>query len=162
MRGLGKTFLFFIALFYISGCSQVSSEKSEKSPELKPLQKAPVYEHSRDFTKMHERLVDEALDAYNAENSKDFYKNFSAERLGLTDEVFKAIWINDYKARFGNLLSKKLLPDKCDLNAVSPLLVYRGKFEKNPDVIVKVTFIKDKDSNLYKLFYIRFDADLGW
>ncbi|MBL7157013.1 MAG: hypothetical protein ISS92_02495 [Candidatus Omnitrophica bacterium] len=150
MKRLSKALLFFVALFVISGCSQVSSQ--EVSGEDQP----------QDFITEYKGLVDEALDAYNSGNSKDFYKNFSGQRLGLTDEVFRAIWIDGYKAQFGNLLSKELLPDKCDLNTICPLLTYRGKFDKNPDVIIKVTFVKDEGASSYKLFYIRFDADLEW
>jgi len=125
-------------------------------------QDKPAVEKTQSFIEQYGPVVDEALNAYNNEDCKNFYKNFSKQRQGLTEEVFKAIWIDMYKRDFGNLISKKLIPEKCDLNTVCPLLVYRGKFEKNPDVIIKATFTKDDDSPDYKLFYIRFDADLGW
>jgi len=150
MKRLSKAILFFAALFFISGCSQVSSQEASGGDTL------------QDFIGENEGLIDEALDAYNSENSKDFYKNFSGQRFGLTDEVFRAIWIDGYKAQFGNLLSKKLLPDKCDLDTLYPLLAYKGKFDKNPDVTIKATFAKDEGSSSYKLFYIRLDADIEW
>lgn len=102
------------------------------------------------------RMVDGALAAYNSGDSKNFYRDFSKERLGRDSRSFKAIWVEGYGGEFGRFLTKELDEKFCDFNPVYPMLVYRAKFEKNGYVTIKAIFVKE--GGAYRIFYLRFDS----
>jgi hypothetical protein len=108
------------------------------------------------FLSRCEPLVTAALDAYNRENYKDFYRDFVSERLERSEKAFREIWVAGYKAQFGDIVSKELLRDKCNFNPTYPMLVYMGQFSRHPDVTIKAIFSKEGAS--YRIFYLRFDV----
>ena len=123
---------------------------------MAPAEETFTKDEIKVFLARHTPMVDSALDAYNKGNFKAFYRDFSSERLERTEEIFKKIWMGDYKGQYGNLISKELLEGRCKFNAAYPLLKYKAKFAKHDDVTIKVIF--SKENGEYKIFYIRFDV----
>ena len=110
------------------------------------------------FLRDHEPLINETLDSYNREDHNEFHKYFSQSRFGTTEKAFKTIWIDGYKDTFGSFVSKSLIHEKCSFNKVFPLLVYKGVFEKHDNVTIKISFIREDETEGYKIFYLRFDV----
>ena len=111
-----------------------------------------------EFRKEYELLLDEMLDAYNKEDYKSFIKNFSEEgRRARTERAFRFIWVDEYKAEYGDYISKEFLLKKANPSKVYPLLTYKGKFAKNDEVAIRCVYAKDPKSGKYQIFYLRYD-----
>jgi len=133
----------------------VPAEKKENpSPDDKIEISSPIKDPGK-FVEDHESVVNKALSAYNGEDLEKFYENFVKTRTAFKKRMFESMWIGGYKNEFGNFVSKKLVLDKCDFNALYPLLVYKSVFEKDKNVEIKAVFAEEKGA--YKLFYLRFD-----
>jgi hypothetical protein len=89
-----------------------------------------------------EGSIDRALAAYNKQDARAFYAEWtSAFRLDkLTDYYADAL--KDY----GTYVSRKMIKDDSFVEGEAPLFVYEAKFSKAPRVKVSVHFTKDGEA----------------
>ncbi len=153
MSGYNKLFmlkliLVFLFIFFASQANPQGLFKKEASQQQ-------TFDQSW-FFKEYEPWIDELLTAYNRQNYKVFFKNFStAVSNTATKHAFRAIYVETYKKNYGKFLAKELIPEKCSFNENFPLLIYRGIFRKDWDVKIGVNFIKEGKS--YKILLVSFD-----
>ena len=123
-----------------------------------PQDKEAAFSESewQEFKIFHQPMVEDALEAYNAENAKEFSKNFITSRQEKTERAFKFLWVDDYKKEYGNFISKEFFPEKSNSIKMYPLLTYKAKFENNSEVGIRCVFAKDEDGK-YRIFYLRMD-----
>jgi hypothetical protein len=110
----------------------------------------------QEFIAIHQPIVENVLEAYNAENAEAFAKSFIISRQERTERSFKFLWVEDYREEYGDFISKEFFSEKSNPNKIYPLLTYKAKFEKNDEVGVRCVFAKDEDGK-YRIFYLRMD-----
>lgn len=97
-------------------------------------------------------MVDSLLAAYNAEDSKAFYTDYSSTMAALTTpEIFKMMIVDVQKKTFGNYVSRSILEAETVVTAEVPnaLLVYTAKFEKNENAKLLINLVKE--NNVWKI-----------
>lgn len=101
-------------------------------------------------------IATKALDAYNHQDYLAFFKYYSDSLKQLkTKKYFDNLFMEIYKNRFGDILSKKLIEEKCNLDSNYPSLVYEAVCTKYNNVLITVNFQKDPGS--YRIMRIAFD-----
>jgi hypothetical protein len=86
-----------------------------------------------------EASIDRALTAYNRQDAKAFYVEWtSAFRLDRFTDYYL-----DAREKVGNYVSRKIGKDDSVLEGEAPLLAYEAKFSKAPRVRLVVHFTKD-------------------
>lgn len=93
-------------------------------------------------------MVDQAMTAYNAQDSQAFYRDFASSMSSIaTPEAFSALYVNVYMAQFGAYESRTLIPEQTVIIESSPvaLAVYKAKFLQAV-VQLSVNFIKENDA----------------
>jgi hypothetical protein len=115
------------------------------------------FQQSRDqFIQDYTPVVDNALEAYNNEDAKAFYKDFASALASIaTEDAFKAMYVKMYKDKFGKFVSKELIKESSSVSQINALLVYRAKFEKKDNIQISVNFMKEGDA--FKIMQLRFD-----
>ncbi|MEM7816991.1 MAG: hypothetical protein QXZ20_03700, partial [Candidatus Aenigmatarchaeota archaeon] len=108
-----------------------------------------------ELLKILDPLVEKALKGYNLEDPVMFFENFAESmRPTTTPQYFKAVYLQ-YKKEFGKFISKTLIKDKSSFDLYYPVLVYRGNFENNKKIIIKVNFMNEY--GFYRITQIEFD-----
>lgn len=103
-------------------------------------------------------LADKALEAYNNEDSVEFFEYYAESMKPVaTSQYFKNMYVDSYKKDLGRLESKELLPAKSSLRTNFPVLAYEGDFENFDKVLITVNFKKEYDN--YRITQIKFDKD---
>jgi hypothetical protein len=101
-------------------------------------------------------IAEKTLDAYNHQDYLAFFKYYSDSLKQLkTKKYFDNLFMEIYKNRFGNIVSKKLIDEKCNLDSDYPSLVYEAVCTKNNNVLITVNFQKDPGS--YRITRVAFD-----
>ena len=102
-------------------------------------------------------LVENALKAYNKEDFKAFFADYSKSLSAMaTEPVFKMMFIDTYKKDLGNYVSRKLVADQSSkVVGDANVLVYNAQFEKNKNVRISVNV--NKEDGKFKFVQIRFD-----
>jgi hypothetical protein len=146
--------ILFTAVSIVSCGAVISEEKADHNVRF-------TEKEWREFRQHGERLLFETLTAYNKKDYDNFVKNFSSRRRRLSKSAFDALWEGDYKAKYGDFISKEFFPEKSNPVKEYPLLTYRAVFSASDDVGIRCVFARDDDGE-YRIFYLRFDpyADL--
>ncbi|MCF7873188.1 MAG: hypothetical protein K9L80_03210 [Candidatus Omnitrophica bacterium] len=101
-------------------------------------------------------IAEKTLDAYNCQDHLAFFKYYSDSLKQLkTKKYFDNLFIAIYKNRFGDIVSKKLIEEKCNLDSDYPSLVYEAVCTKYNNVLITVNFQKDPGS--YCITQVAFD-----
>jgi hypothetical protein len=88
-------------------------------------------------------MVDNAMKAYNASDSKAFFADFAAAMASIaTPDTYKLMYEDMAKPKYGKFVSKTLIPAETSINEDAPLLVYKAKFEKG-EAKLGVNFLKE-------------------
>jgi ribosomal protein S20 len=92
-----------------------------------------------------EKSVDKALKAYNDDDHKKFWAEFSKMADALkTKEIFDALYTNGYKKTFGKLVKRgDLIQDKSTLEGEIGLARFTAEFEKDKKLEVDVNWVKE-------------------
>ncbi len=107
------------------------------------------------FREYGEKLLEEALMAYNREDYEGFTVNFS-ERRFISERAFTVLWAEDHKKEFGNFVSWEFSPGRSNPVKNYPLLTYKAVFVRNDEVGIRCVFTMDPDGQ-YRIMYLRFD-----
>lgn len=137
-----KLFTLFV-VFFLCGALSSYAEKNFTPQEWEA------------FVSLHQPIAEAALEAYNNDEAESFAENFVPSRYKRTLRGFPVLWEDEYKSEYGNFISKEIIPEKCNINKVYPMLTYKAKFEKNDKVGVRVVFALEDGE--YRIFYMRFD-----
>jgi hypothetical protein len=101
-------------------------------------------------------IAEKTFDAYNHKDHLAFFKYYSDSLRQLkTKEYFDNLFIAMYKKRFGDIVSKKLIKEKCILDSDHPSLVYEAVCTKYKNVLITVNFQKDPGN--YRITRVAFD-----
>jgi hypothetical protein len=98
--------------------------------------------------KVLEKNLDRALKAYNDDDHKKFWAEFSKMADALkTKETYDALYTIGYKPMYGKLVKRgEMIKDKSSLDGPIGLARYLAEFEKNKKVEIDVNFaIEGKD-----------------
>jgi hypothetical protein len=104
-----------------------------------------------------EASIDRALTAYNRQDAKAFYAEYTSAMAmdpAAAERSFKATYDDDMKD-LGKYVSRKMIKDDSVLEGDAPLFVYEAKFTSAPKVRVSVHFTKD--GNTSKIINIELD-----
>ncbi len=139
-----------------SDCPSTTSCGSEVSTDtaVKTESKAKWYAgHKHEaYLKVLDPMVDNAMEGYNKEDFKMYYKDLPKAMAAIGTEIgFKSVVLNMYKKKTGNLKSKTFL-SKSVFNKPAPLVYYEGDFEKGKFPIA-VNFQLQTDGT-YKIMQI--------
>ncbi len=105
-----------------------------------------------DDLKAFDAMVDKAMAAYNAEDSKAFYADFATMMAAIcTPEAFKALYVDNYRQNFGDYASRTIIEAETVVAPGVPngLLVYEAKFSKNEKVKLSVNLFQE--NNVWKI-----------
>lgn len=108
------------------------------------------------FRREHQTVLERALEAYNKEDYEGFIKNFSGRRRKISETAFRALWIQGYKAEYGDYVSKEFFPERSNPSRHYPLLTYKTEFSENSKTGIRCIFAEDEDGE-YRIFYLRID-----
>lgn len=99
-------------------------------------------------------LVDKALAAYNADDSKAFFADYCKSMAGIAnDQTFNALYRNR-KPQLGNYVSRSMIKARSSFTADGPgLAVYTGVFEKDKAATISVNYVKEDGA--YKLMQVQ-------
>ncbi len=97
-----------------------------------------------DAPKALDAMVEKAMTAYNAGDSKAFFADYAkmVEAIA-TPATFDALYKNGALKEHGKFVSRKLIPADSVVDGETPLLVYEAKFEKSARVKLSVNFIQE-------------------
>ncbi|MFI5182920.1 MAG: hypothetical protein ACHQNV_00865 [Vicinamibacteria bacterium] len=104
-----------------------------------------------------EASIDRALSAYNKQDSRAFYAEYTSAMAAspeAADRMFHAAYDEEIK-QLGKYVSRKLIADESGLEGDAPLFVYEAKFTGAPRVKVSVHFTKDGSTS--KIMNIELD-----
>jgi hypothetical protein len=107
-----------------------------------------------DATKLQEK-VEAALKAYNKDDAKSFFKEWTASQaLMTTEKGYDDLYKTFFKPMFGTYKEKSLKLDKkgSKLNGDYPTLLYDAEFSKEKAARLEIQFAKEGDE--YK--FLRF------
>lgn len=102
--------------------------------------------------KTMDAMIDKALAAYNAEDSKAFYADFATIMAAIcTPETFKTLYIDTYKKNFGEYVSRTIIEAETVVAPGVPngLLVYSAKFAKNEKIKLAINLFQE--NNIWKI-----------
>jgi hypothetical protein len=96
-------------------------------------------------TKALEKSVENALKAYNDDDSKKFWEDFATSVNALkTKETYDALYTNGYKKLYGNFVTLgELIKDKSTLEGDIGLARYKAEFDKDKKIEVDVNWVKE-------------------
>ncbi|NLI79084.1 MAG: hypothetical protein GX442_21905 [Candidatus Riflebacteria bacterium] len=106
-------------------------------------------------------MVDKALEAYNNQDFKAFYADFTSTMAGITTEqAFSTMYTNMYFNKYGKYKSRELIKEETVVPAnpaETPvgLLQYKAVFEKNEQVKISVNITREGDA--WKLMQVQFN-----
>jgi hypothetical protein len=101
-------------------------------------------------------MVDNAMEGYNKEDYKIYFKDFAASMAAVaTEQTFSSMVLGMWKKDAGEFKSKKLIDERCSFNDTTPLLVYEGEFA-NKKMDLAVNFIKEGDA--FKVMQVTIQA----
>lgn len=138
-----KRFLIILILFLVCGSIYSHADKNFTPEEWER------------FVSTHESIAEKALEAYNSDEAEAFAENFVPSRYKRTVRGFPFLWEDEYKGEYGEFLSKEIIPEKCNINKLYPMLTYKAVFEKNDNIGIRVVFAEEEGE--YRIFYMRFD-----
>jgi hypothetical protein len=92
-----------------------------------------------------EKSVDKALKAYNDDDHKSFWADFSKMADALkTKETFDALYTNGYKKMFGKLVKRgDLNKDKSVITGEVGLARFKAEFENETKAEINVNWVKE-------------------
>jgi len=95
--------------------------------------------------KVLEKSVDNALKAYNDDDDKKFWAEFSKDVDALkTKETYDALYTNGYKKLFGKLVKRgDMIKDKSVLTGDIGLVRYKAEFDKDKKVEIDINWVKE-------------------
>ena len=101
--------------------------------------------HAADAPKALDAMVEKAMTAYNAGDSKAFFADYAkmVEAIA-TPATFDALYKNGALKEHGKFVSRKLISADSVVDGETPLLVYEAKFEKSARVKLAVNFIQEE------------------
>ena len=108
--------------------------------------------------KIAQPIIDQALEAYNAQDPVAFYKDWAESMKGVaTPQVFAVMFTNMYFKHYGKYVSKEMLVAECVLMEASPvgILAYKAEFEKNKSIKIAVNVTNE--NGVWKLMQIQFN-----
>ena len=112
-------------------------------------------EKEADMKKL-EAIVDNVLKAYNDEDYKKFYADYTKLlKDSLTEQFFKAVVVDGYKKKYGKYLdkTKKLYKPKSATKGDMPTLLYLAEFEKDKKAVVAFNFTTEDGA--YKILQVQ-------
>lgn len=102
-----------------------------------------------------ETRVDQALEAYNAKNWKDFFKDFTKASAALgTEQSFTGVYVDGAQKEFGGYESRSLDDSRSVFRKTVGLLVYKAKFSKKWGTL-NVNFLQEGGD--WKIQQLRID-----
>lgn len=134
--------LLLVAALLLAGPRTVVADE-EKEADLKKL----------------EAIVDNALKAYNDEDHKKFFADYSKLiKDAFNEQTFKALYVDGTKKMYGKYKdkTKKIYKPKTVTKGDMPTLVYVAEFEKEPKVMIAINFVTEDGA--YKVLQILFMA----
>src|SRR5260221_6359100 len=106
---------------------------------------AATAEEEKIDVKALEKSVDNALKAYNDDDYKMFWAEFSKTVDALkTKETYDALYTNGSKKMFGKLVKRgDMIKDKSVLTGEIGLVRYMAEFDKDKKVEISINWVKD-------------------
>ncbi len=97
-----------------------------------------------DAPKPLDAIVEKAMTAYNAGDSKAFFADYAKLMEAIaTPATFDVLYKNGAMKEHGKFISRKLIAADSVVEGETPLLVYEAKFEKSPRVKLAVNFMQE-------------------
>jgi hypothetical protein len=95
--------------------------------------------------KAFEKSVDNALKAYNDDDYKKFWADFSKMADALkTKKTFEALYTNGYKKLYGNHVKRgDMIKEKSSLDGDIGLVRYWAEFEKDKKLEIDINWVKE-------------------
>ena len=100
--------------------------------------------HAADVPKPLDTMIEKAMTAYNAGDSKAFFADYAKLMESIaTPATFDALYKNGAMKEHGKFVSRKLIGGESVVEGETPLLVYEAKFEKSARVKLSVNFMQE-------------------
>ena len=100
--------------------------------------------HAADVPKPLDTMIEKAMTAYNAGDSKAFFADYAKLMESIaTPATFDALYKNGAMKEHGKFVSRKLIAVESVVEGETPLLVYEAKFEKSARVKLSVNFMQE-------------------
>ena len=100
--------------------------------------------HAADVPKPLDTMIEKAMTAYNAGDSKAFFADYAKLMESIaTPATFDALYKNGAMKEHGKFVSRKLIAGESVVEGETPLLVYEAKFEKSARVKLSVNFMQE-------------------
>ena len=100
--------------------------------------------HAADAPKPLDTMIEKAMTAYNAGDSKAFFADYAKLMESIaTPATFEALYKNGAMKEHGKFVSRKLIAGESVVEGETPLLVYEAKFEKSARVKLSVNFMQE-------------------
>ena len=116
---------------------------------------APLHAQKPADPKPLEAMLDKALAAYNAGDSKAFYADYAKMMASVaTDQAYDMMFRSIYMKTHGKYVSRKLLKAESSVFEDTPLMVFESVFEKTKKVKISVNFMKE--DGVYRIMQMQF------
>lgn len=103
--------------------------------------------------KDHEAMVEKLFKAYNKDDAKGVFENYTDSFKGMADQLY-ALLMKPNREKYGNYKSHKFLKDGSSTSEDNVLLKIEVEFEKEKKVVVGVNFGKEgKDWKIQQVVF---------